>query len=709
MENNWKKPQDYKNKVPMSTHNLSDVRQTTLLQGLNIPIRFDKVRAGDRWHIDMADLLQSDPFLAPVKGMYRLTFSVWYESDFNLYGWMRDNDQQSTEEILTNNRHRFNVPAYVAPANEFMENRMVAVEYSDNGVTYPLPDPNKVSDIDLGEYQGSPVVTRVSLNRAGLLDYRDPLNTGPYVSQGSYWFGGCVGRGGLLDYIGIAPGYQGLPTDEGLFADEDLGRFCADFILTYLDVMRCGMMNTQTRLSDAHPHSYIPIFGNGDVYRALQAGPQTDVSVLDDDVFYPMTSELLDGFFKWLRRQDDGVFFDQNEDLNDGVTFTSWGSSFDDNPHSYGTDLYWKWFFNHVVRMSMYPYGGLCAAQYRPDVYRNLLSVDVGKTKSYVETDASGRFTIDTLRFQNKLQRVIDRYDISGGRISSWLRTLWGVETRRRFTTPELLGVTSHIIDPSTITSLSQTGDIGASESTDVGTMRSNIDRFKEHKQISFVASEPGTLMVLAQLVPIVTYTQNVDPVLRETSFADEYNPEFAQLGFQDVPKSDYSVLPTSQLYDFGNPNSDYTPDFLRHIPALDKDWDISESDGSNPLGEVVGRNIAWVHLMTSANRAYGEFSNLGSRDYWTFQRRYTRYYENTFKYFYPSDYGQDAFVSGITTANLLGAKTQISPYVHPLDFQYPFADQTLLDPHFYLDVAFNVRVVRKIGKRFMPNLERND
>lgn len=681
MENSWKKPQDYTNKVPSAMHNLSGMKSTTMFQGLNYPIRFDKVMAGDRWNVDMADLLQSDPMLGPVKGAYRLTLSVWFESDFNLYGWMRDNTQQSTSEILTNRKHTFSVPAVPTDAFE-------TFYYIDERLYDPTPVGQEVT---------------ADIFKAGLVDYRDPSVAGPMVineAGDSVLRPGVVGRGGLLDFIGIPPGYQGVPGDPD--SVEDLfNNFCADYILAYLDIMRCGFMNTQTRYVDPSTGvttntSFIPIVGNRASIDYLSSGPQS-LDGAKSNLFDYLTADDLDGFFRWLRNQEDGYAFSFDTGI---LRQASAALSLKDNPHQRGTDQYWRWFFSKIVSYSMLSSGGLCAAQYRPDVYRNLLSVDVGKTKSYVTTE-SGQFSIDTLRFQNKLQRVIDRYDVSGGRISSWLRSVWGVETRRNFATPELLGVMSHVMDARTITAVSQTGEIGGDASTDVGTMRGNFDDAKKHHKLSFVATEPGTFVVIAQLVPIVSYSQNIDPALRHLNFADDYNPEFSQLGFQDVPISDYTALPTSQMYEY-DANEVSFP-----VEILTGDW----KESPDVLDEVVGRNIAFVHLMTSTNRTHGEFSNFGSRDYWVNQRRYTRYFVRDFKY---SSARLDTetgnyLADGIKIGTTLGARTMISPYVDPLDYQYPFASQTLFDPHWYLDVWIDAKVVRKIGKRFMPNLERND
>ena len=184
MSNNWKKPQDYVNRVPSSVHNPSQVKSTTMFQGLNYPILFQKVLAGDRWSIDMADLIQSDPFLAPVKGAYRLTFSVWYESDFNLYGWMRDNDQESTSELLRKDRHRFNIPAM---ALGVANNIVVASEVDAEGSTVPanpnedyLFDPDNDDAPDKNWAEGLPVLQQYDISGLDFLpDFRNPLVAGP--------------------------------------------------------------------------------------------------------------------------------------------------------------------------------------------------------------------------------------------------------------------------------------------------------------------------------------------------------------------------------------------------------------------------------------------------------------------------------------------------------------------------------------------------
>ena len=156
-------------------------------------------------------------------------------------------------------------------------------------------------------------------------------------------------------------------------------------------------------------------------------------------------------FFLWLRQQTDGVdIFDVTTDTSSTAYFPEMVSYFN-TLHS----------------------GGLFCAQYEPDMLRNIL-LDVDTTKVNVDI-TNNSFSIDTLRFQNKLQRLVDRYDISGGRFSSWLKTVWGSSANRRLDIPQFIGTTSFIIDPNTVTSVADT--TGNPEDSNLGQLGGNINQ----------------------------------------------------------------------------------------------------------------------------------------------------------------------------------------------------------------------------------------
>lgn len=407
------------------------------------------------------------------------------------------------------------------------------------------------------------------------------------------------------------------------------------FIFTYLNIFRNYYCNNQ---EDTFPIIDKSVFSIGG-----QAFPFTRHEL-----------KLLDNLFRELRFQDDGYNFDNTPNASSLPGMS--------------------WFKSNYFRSVASSFGGLLPCTYQPDLLTNLLNVS-NTVKSYVRITTSGAeqntFTIDTLRFQNKLQRLIDRLDVSGGRFSNWLRAVWGVRTRKDLDIPELIGVTQKLIDPTELTTKSNSDAIGDVDARFVGDLAGNFNKTDGHRGHSFYASTPGRVMVIATLVPNVDYTQGLDYEVSKVDFADDYVPEFSQLGFQSVPLSRYSFLPSFTGAGVG-------PDFDPVIQA----------DMLDPLSTSVGKQVAWLEEMTDVNRNFGEFDWNGLYNYWVLNRRY-------------SLLGQHS-----TSLSAVQFQPVVTQYINPLEYQYPFVMQTIADPNWFLQVGLRIKAVRPIGKRYMPNLE---
>lgn len=550
--------EDFSQNINYSVRDMSKDVRTSLKPCAHTPIYFKKLYPHDKFDLDIASLLQSNPMVTPLMGEFVLRFNVIFQPDSNLYGWYDNDSRRTTDELMSARRHYINA--------------------------LHLPQVTLVPGI-----------------------YNNPVR-----------------HGSLMDFLGVPP-MSFLPRRY----TNDYDKFfaiSADRLLTYLDTVRNYYINRQSDLIyyiywDSNTRSYDYV-----------------------------SKESLDEFFIRLRQEKDGVeIFDFIESLaNEDVLFTSLRD-----------------WFSRIYR------GGLFFAQYEPDMLRNIL-YDYGSTDVKVTVN-NGTFTIDSLRFQNKLQRLVDRYDISGGRFSSWLRTVWGSRGSRRLDIPQFVGTTSFIIDPNTVTSVADTS--GTPDDTTLGQLGGNVNQANykgkdTRKNTSHYISvdEPGTLMVTVTLVPKVDYNEGIDRDLRDVLFADDYKPEMAQLGFQPVPRSDYSLLPQIA------------------------DGIVSTATAGDP-NTMVGKQIAWMHLMSDVNRVHGEFGRDGYYDTWVLSRNFTRItnYTEVDGYRYPS----------ATTVDLKDIY-----YANPWDWYYPFAiDDGSLD-NFFLQVGFNIRAVRPIGKRYMPTLE---
>lgn len=357
---------------------------------------------------------------------------------------------------------------------------------------------------------------------------------------------------------------------------------------------------------------------------------------------------VLDKLFKELRFQDDGFDF-----------------SVPTIPATYPG---MKWFRDNYLYALIGSFSGLIPTTYKPDLFTNLLNRS-SNVKSYVRVTTTGSeansFTIDTLRFQNKLQRLIDRLDVSGGRFSNWLRAVWGVKTRKDMDIPEMIGVTQKLIDPTELSAKSNSAAVGDQPAKYLGDLGGNFNKIDGHRGHSFYANTSGRVMVIATIVPNVDYCQGMDYEITKVNFADDYTPEFAQLGFQNVPMSRYSALPHFE--------SDGTGDLVASI--------------ADPFTESVGKQVAWLEEMTDVNRNFGEFGWNGLYSYWVLNRNFSRL----------KDFG-----SGLGKV----FEPTITQYINPLDYQYPFIAQSIADPNWFIQCGFKIKSVRPIGKRYMPNLE---
>lgn len=453
-----------------------------------------------------------------------------------------------------------------------------------------------------------------------------------------------VWRGSFMNYYGLGTGSVLYDLNGDGDPQVTKRRLSADRLLAYLDICRSYYLNRQT---DSIPY----IYNDAQDITRLNIGT---VSAAD-----------LDDFFIELRRQNDGIKIAPFMDS----TVAQAGL------RGYLTSL---------------DNGGLFCAQYEPDMLRNILfNVDTSKVNVVTSQNEQGnwQFSIDTLRFQNKMQRLVDRYDLSGGRFSNWLRTVWGSHPSKRMDIPQFIGTTSVIIDPNTVTSISNTYqgtlDNPSEIGSEIGQLAGNVnqsnykkkDRNKNfHHHIH--VQEPGTLVVIASLVPKVAYCNGIEREVTEQLFADDYKPTLSNLGYQPVPYSDYSLVPaiSANRVQAGGLNAD----------------------------DEVGKQIAWMHLLSDVDRVYGEFDTGGTVESWVLTRRFFDVFKwNSDDTDYPQEALQRPRLWPVETRQRLP-----SYYVDPRDWNYMFAITDGRTDNYYLDVGIDIRAVRPIGKPFMPNLE---
>lgn len=626
-------PLNYKEKVGRAVHNRSTTKRFTLHPMVLTPAFCMRMKRGESYIYSIPQyILDSLPTHSPVLGGYRLRVEWYFNPDANHCGWLDNDTRLTTQEVLERRHHTFTP-------------NMLDTSYLSDYLIMEHEDSADTSNVEISNYEGI-------LRKYG------------------------NGIGSLLDFCGVTPGYipskyMGESPVAYLDTKQYFGNvFNLDYILTYLNIIRCYHTNQQ--FPDV-PFTRLRTFAAD----RLVGESSYDTYNLED----------LDNLFMYLRYCHNGVHFkaftsqDDYFEKNDLVSV----ENVDDYVSSHDVPLRYRQAvakFISYLRSVSRSHGGLFCSEYMPDLYRNLLPTDVDTIKAYVETNADGSFSIESFRFQNRLQAIYDRINPFGGKDSTQARTRWGVESRRNYDVPDLINSFTQYIGTNAIRSdnAGETSVGGESVKSVPGSLSGNTQsRGNLSGKQKFTATEPGTLMCIVSLVPYVDYSMNIQRELLTNNFEDEFSPQMAQRGFDTVPMTDYCALPVGSVSSF------YDDDL--------QSYRLREVSLSAPLNRVVGKQVAWLHDMTNTSRVHGNFTRFGDLQTWCLVRDYLKVTE------YSST--TDGYVSLIDST----AVFELSPYGYPEQWQYMFVANSLDDDNWMAQMVFDVKDVSPVGYRFMPTL----
>lgn len=604
LNNEFYAPQNYEPDIKRAYHNLSEKNSFTPQTGLNFPVYHRFCYAGDDFEINTGTLLQTIvPMNRPLLDCFELRLEYYFEPLRNLYGYMSNNSKETTTDILENS------PKWCV--------RLFGVDENDQTIGL------------LG--RGLGVVGQVV----------------PPFAGNSY--STVIEKNSLIEHFGVPVGWQGFesvddslspgggfPNADVKYASSEIGNVVnIEALLAYLDICRTYHLNTQL-----------------DTAYFLTGGPysnQGSDGFNINSIWSTVPVKLIDDLFVELRylsksRNFDSII-DRRIDPND----------------SYLNFLY-RWLASSTQTM-----GGFFPVQYRPDMWRNLLS----RTESYnvrVST-TGGSFAMEELYQKNKIKKLADSVLYGGGRFKNLLRTVFGWKSDLDLDIPVLRAVQKHIIDPSNITAMATTVN-SSGEDTSLGQKAANVDRYNSSpKPVRIKCDEPGYIIVVANITPLVGYSQGFDPFILRTSHNDDWTPQMNNLSHQDIPQLLYSAYPEYDIYD-------------------DEGADESVLDNS-PLN-VVGKQVAWVEERTAVGHQHGEFNEYNG-DYrdMVLGRKYSILWQNE--------------ANGVTN---YFSRFFLSPYVNPLEYNDIFAMNNLITPPWSLHCAFNIKALRPIGKHYKPSLE---
>jgi hypothetical protein len=338
-------------------------------------------------------------------------------------------------------------------------------------------------------------------------------------------------------------------------------------------------------------------------------------------------------------------------------------NSFPDWPDKAAVPMSWN--------SSAAAFGSLIRRTYKPDVNSAWLSkssYETMVTGARVNVGSDDAFTINELRYANKLMKYNERGIVSGGRYSDWIKAEYGFNIQKWLDVPEYLGSTSCYLNFEDVVQTGG-GNFYPGGNGDVfnplGTLGGRGRGFMNGANHIFTTPENGYIMGIASIIPIPDYYQGSHSRFLKTNFGDLYTPSLDRIGFQARLQSELSALPERDSDGAGG-NIVWTP-------------------SDNPFKRGVFYQPAWTEYMTAVNEIHGDFADPDKLRYWVLARSFMK--------------------KGLPGQAANAVLFDHSSYIDPTEFNDCFADTSATAENFQMQFAFDVKSHRAISKRLMPTL----
>ena len=189
------------------------------------------------------------------------------------------------------------------------------------------------------------------------------------------------------------------------------------------------------------------------------------------------------------------------------------------------------------------------------------------------------------------------RIAISGGTYRDWLDTVYTAgKYMDRPETPVFIGGMTQYIEFDEVISKSATDtEYGKQPLGDIAAIgRGGKPTNSGH--IYYQCEEPGYIIGVMAITPMIDYSQGNDFDLNMTSLDDLHKPALDGIGYQDLIQE--QIVGTTAEY-------------------------LNSGSVSNIKQKSFNKTVAWIDYMTNYNRTYGEFAVGGNLDFMALNRRY--------------------------------------------------------------------------------------
>lgn len=211
-------------------------------------------------------------------------------------------------------------------------------------------------------------------------------------------------------------------------------------------------------------------------------------------------------------------------------------------------------------------------APYHPDMFSSWISnenVELEQSKSTVYVE-NNKFTMEQWKVASRIQNMMRKSLFKNSDFAEYIDVQYGVRPSTGITKPMFLGAFVSDIIFQDVVSSAQTGSGSDLQNNDALGSRAGYGVGRDTDKSNFVdftSKEPGTFMILQIIMPEVFYFEGRDLMYDKQNFAEEFNPEYDAIGYQDLHLSQMDLCPNLSADPFGR--SKFDVDFESYDRAV--------------------------------------------------------------------------------------------------------------------------------------------
>lgn len=261
-------------------------------------------------------------------------------------------------------------------------------------------------------------------------------------------------------------------------------------------------------------------------------------------------------------------------------------------------------FIDDLIKSQEEKLGGMLLKTYDSDIFNNWVKTDwidgaggITDVTSIDITANDGKLTMDALNLQQKVYNMLNRIAVSGGTYRDWLETVYTAgKYLDRPETPVFIGGMTQYIEFDEVISKSATDTIYGSQPLGDIVAIGRGGKPMNNGHIHYQCEEPGYIMGLMAITPMVDYSQGNDFDLNLQTMDDLHKPALDGIGYQDLIQE--QMVGETSVYE-----NSATIDKIKHLAA--------------------NKTVAWIDYMTNYNRTFGDFAAGEALDFMVLNRRY--------------------------------------------------------------------------------------